>query len=553
MIKNKQNNLLTVGNEATLRALRWLPALLLLLVFGCATTGLTRQDALRQYEPIARLNDDVEDFRGKDSALLAPILFGKTEAELNEAIELALKADKNGAIAAAERGLSLIEELNKELSKNKTIMEEVIDIRARAIVQGAAVLSKEAFDEADDGFRSVSRLLEQGKVQDGKKERSGLIELYAKLELDALKKGTIAAAKKAISSAENADADKYAPKTLQSAREELKLAVSVLEADRTQVEKGNHHAKQAVWFASRANEITNLNKYFETQEFSDEDIVLWYQAQLQRVRDALQLETLPFDESNSRVIQTLQTDAHALKAVMKDMRHTNELTREQIVLLEKKLVTQRKKNETELQQILAVHEQQFTSLTTGNRAQKEQAEKESQVQIEALRQRLSVQALANAENERKELRAKERFVQTQQLFDAAEADVFRQGDNVLIRLKGFTFSPGKYVVEASNYALLNKVVAAINTFPASKVAVTGHTDARGSDKRNIELSAARAQSVVEFLSTVGGVAAHRLSSKGKGEEQPVASNDNSGGRAENRRIDLLIVNTAPTAPTGSAL
>ena len=91
-------------------------------------------------------------------------------------------------------------------------------------------------------------------------------------------------------------------------------------------------------------------------------------------------------------------------------------------------------------------------------------------------------------------------------------------------------------------SLQDKVVSAINTFPDSKVAIGGHTDSRGSKDRNLRISIDRARNVVTFLAQVGGIAAPRLSSEGNGETKPVASNDTAEGRAQNRRIEVTIIN-----------
>ncbi len=519
------------------------------LLNGCATMSLTRQDVVRQYTAVAQLSDGLEDTRGRDGALLAPLLFAETQRDLDQAFNFARKADKTQANEAAQRGLDNLRKLNETIASNRLEMQEVLDIRTRANLQGANFLFAKKFEVADDGFRAVARLLEQGETGSARKKRSALIEMYASLELSALKTGTVAVAEKAVLAAEEADADAYAPKTLQYAREELKLALSILDADRTRVEESNTHAHQATWLANQAREITVLIKYFESQDFSNEDRLLWYQNQLQLVRNALRDDTLPFDQSNAKVISALRGDALALKSVMEDIRNTNQISQQRALQLESDIETQQRAHEEALQRILRIHESQLAALNSGNATRLNQAKIDAAEQVASLQERLSAQALAQAEMQRREHRAQERFTQTQHLFSKEEAVVFRQGENVLIRLKGFNFKPGKFEVESANYALLNKVVSAINTFPESTVLIIGHTDEIGSDKRNLELSAARAQSVVGFLSTVGGININRLTAEGRGEEEPVASNETAEGRGENRRIDLLIVNDS--SPKGS--
>ena len=71
-----------------------------------------------------------------------------------------------------------------------------------------------------------------------------------------------------------------------------------------------------------------------------------------------------------------------------------------------------------------------------------------------------------------------------------------------------------------------------------KIDVFGHTDAQGPDAANQKLSEGRARSVMDYLVS-RGIDGGRLSSKGFGETQPIASNETAEGRAQNRRVGLL--------------
>jgi outer membrane protein OmpA-like peptidoglycan-associated protein len=77
--------------------------------------------------------------------------------------------------------------------------------------------------------------------------------------------------------------------------------------------------------------------------------------------------------------------------------------------------------------------------------------------------------------------------------------------------------------------------------PESKIQIAGHTDAQGSDTANMDLSARRAQAVGTYLISTG-VNANRISSVGRGESAPTATNDTAAGRAINRRVEVTILN-----------
>ena len=71
----------------------------------------------------------------------------------------------------------------------------------------------------------------------------------------------------------------------------------------------------------------------------------------------------------------------------------------------------------------------------------------------------------------------------------------------------------------------------------SNLAVTGHTDSRGSEKLNQKLSLSRAESVKAYL-VKKGVSAARITTKGEASTRPVADNKTKAGRAQNRRVEI---------------
>lgn len=86
---------------------------------------------------------------------------------------------------------------------------------------------------------------------------------------------------------------------------------------------------------------------------------------------------------------------------------------------------------------------------------------------------------------------------------------------------------------------LRAVAANLRDYPNSQVIVVGHTDSTGDAGYNQSLSEGRAGAVAGILRREG-VANGRLSPVGRGETQPIASNNNSAGRAQNRRVEIII-------------
>ncbi len=83
------------------------------------------------------------------------------------------------------------------------------------------------------------------------------------------------------------------------------------------------------------------------------------------------------------------------------------------------------------------------------------------------------------------------------------------------------------------------VGASLVKYPNSTIQVVGHTDSTGSDAYNMDLSQRRASSVANILS-YSGVPSSRIQVIGKGKTQPVASNATEAGRAQNRRVEIII-------------
>lgn len=87
---------------------------------------------------------------------------------------------------------------------------------------------------------------------------------------------------------------------------------------------------------------------------------------------------------------------------------------------------------------------------------------------------------------------------------------------------------------------LTRVLEVLNEMPALKIEVSSHTDSRGSDDYNLKLSQSRAQSVVDYLISKG-ISQSRVSAKGYGKAQPVATNETEEGRQQNRRTEFRIL------------
>jgi OOP family OmpA-OmpF porin len=102
------------------------------------------------------------------------------------------------------------------------------------------------------------------------------------------------------------------------------------------------------------------------------------------------------------------------------------------------------------------------------------------------------------------------------------------------------FDTGKATIKPSMTGELDNVVRVLNANPDVKIQVIGHTDSVGSAASNQKLSEARAKSVMAYLID-NGISRLRVTAQGLGETRPMATNDTAGGRAMNRRVELMPV------------
>lgn len=108
-----------------------------------------------------------------------------------------------------------------------------------------------------------------------------------------------------------------------------------------------------------------------------------------------------------------------------------------------------------------------------------------------------------------------------------------------IALRNIFFDTGKSTLRKESNTELDRLVKLMKDVPSLKIEISGHTDNTGSASLNNSLSQDRAQAVVTYL-TSKGVAASRMTAKGYGSTKPIASNDTSSGRQENRRTEFEI-------------
>jgi outer membrane protein OmpA-like peptidoglycan-associated protein len=124
--------------------------------------------------------------------------------------------------------------------------------------------------------------------------------------------------------------------------------------------------------------------------------------------------------------------------------------------------------------------------------------------------------------------------------DLENAKVERVGEGLLVTFDtGLLFDFDSDRVKGAAADNLTSLAKSLKKYSESEVLIVGHTDATGTDSYNMNLSDRRARSAADYLTT-SGVQYSRIRTNGRGEIEPVASNDNEMGRQQNRRVEVAI-------------
>lgn len=101
------------------------------------------------------------------------------------------------------------------------------------------------------------------------------------------------------------------------------------------------------------------------------------------------------------------------------------------------------------------------------------------------------------------------------------------------------FNPGSATIKSGSEDILKEVGEAMKSVPDMRILIVGHTDADGSSESNLNLSQERAKSVRAALISTYGISIERIKTDGKGESSPVADNNSTSGKEQNRRVEFI--------------
>ena len=464
---------------------------------------------------IDRLEHDLSNARENKLDILAPTSFAEAEASLNEA----KKRLKRGAalrkiLDKIADGRAQLQQAEDASQRARTVLAETIKARSLARSAGATNYEKD-YPKAEQQFLKVTKAVENNKLKRARKDQSKVIETFGKLELRAIKEQSLGEARKLIKQAEKEGAKKHAPKTHAFAQSKLKEVDEFISKHRYQKVKMQTMASEALFQAERLGKITEQSKTIRTMR--PEDITLWVEGLLHKTARKLSAPDMRNESLDTQVdnilgsIETIQADHQYMVAKTKSQQAGIE--------------TMKKNHAAEVKTMAE------KIATLEGQSREEQAAKE----------RLAAERRAIAERLAAERRFNQLFTEVRKYFAPREAEVYKEGNKLVIRLKAIHFPVGKHVIMPDNYSLLSKTQRAIRTFGEPDLVIEGHTDSTGSDATNEHLSQERARAVREYFVANGTLPEDNIIAVGYGSKRPLASNETIEGRAVNRRIDVVII------------
>jgi outer membrane protein OmpA-like peptidoglycan-associated protein len=489
------------------------------LVGACAQTPAAPDDKLvmaqtNPIESVTSLETDIASARQNQLNVLSPDWFEKAE-------EFYAKAKKD-----AERGSEISDILEnvangknallkaEETSKvSRTMLPEVLESRNKAHQAGAANLGED-YADVEGQFLDLTRAIEDNNIRYTQKNAPKVKKAYLDLELLAIKTDSIGKVRPLIAQAIDEKAEKYAPLSLAMAQKSVDDTDNFITGNRYAKQAIDQKVKESMFLAQRAIILNNQSKALE--KMKPEEIALGMEKNLHQITTQLSAQ----DSRN----QAVGVQVGTILGVITQLQEKNRS-------LNASLDSQKKEN----QERSALYESQVAVLNHRIAILEGTTIKDQKVKATLLAEQKSIeQKLAN------EREFNKKYLEVQTFFRANEAEVYKQRNQLVIRLKAMQFPVGTAIISPENFALLSKVQRAIQTFDGPSVVVEGHTDSTGGDEINRALSKQRAEAVSAYLLANKTIQADKIDSRGYGPTRPLASNTTPEGRAINRRIDVII-------------
>ncbi|MBU1710476.1 MAG: OmpA family protein [Proteobacteria bacterium] len=547
-----KNNFCSKGQMSFIKNKGIRAGVLILLLFLVSCAGQTptlKPIAIASTEnPTEQVNQLDKEFahaRNNMLDVLVPEMFGKAEKSFAEARK---GVERGDSITVILQNVSLARAQLKTAQEQVDVVHTALAdvIKARKLAREAGATSLEPYAEAEEFFLELTRGIENNNLNWATNNQARVTKIFDQLEVRAIKEQTIGEVRALIQQAENEGAQKNAPQMHALAVNLLKQADDFISEHRYQRLEMHKKAEAALFQAGRLLQVTRLSE--EIKPKKPEELALWMEAILHKTATRLSVPDMRNQPHQVQVenllasITAVQDDRQFM--VEKAKTHTAEL--DAVKEKNTKIVDSvRSQYQTEVESL----KNQVASLEGKTREDRIALERMAAA-TSASEKRMAQEKQQVEERLAAERRFNEQYNVVQTFFEPNEAEVYKQGSQLVIRLKTMQFPVGKSIIMPDNYAILSKVQRSIRVFAEPDVVIEGHTDSTGTDELNADLSKQRAEAVNAYLVANQTLPPERIVAVGYGSIRPLESNETPEGRAANRRIDVIVT---PSAQRGSII
>jgi len=500
-----------------------------MVIVGLALTGCVQSQmagpavALNQnksmmdnpVELVNQLSSDISEARMAQLNILSPEGFKKAERAFFSAQKDLEKGNEIADIRMAViESRDYLQKAKEIATISRTTLTETLKAREMARSAGAAKFENE-YRRVENNFLDLTRAIERDNLSYAQNNRSKVTERYRELEVRAIKEETIGEVRALITRADAADAQKIAPLSYGQAVDQINATDAFISANPYAKEEMHAMAREALFKANRLVVVTEQSRRIKTMR--PEAIVLLMEKHLHTISAAIGAQDMR-DQAYQTQLDNIIGSVNSLKSDRAFMSEKNQTLLREMEILK------------------ADYQAQIDALNIRVASLEGKTREDQMAKERMARERMAAEQRLAAERKFNQL-----YVAVQDYFEKDEAEVYKQENQLVLRLKAMRFPVGKSIIMPENYALLSKVQKAIHTFDDPRVIIEGHTDTTGSDEVNMLLSQQRAEAVREYMIANQTLPPDSVSAVGYGSERPLASNATSAGRAINRRIDILII------------
>jgi OOP family OmpA-OmpF porin len=476
---------------------------LLIVLIGCAGSGLKTEPISLSSDPTEQIQImaiDLETAKKNQIDILSPRWYKRASLSFNAAKQM---HSKGGNLKAIFENLSLahaqLERAKRLAPVAKIVLVPVSKQRVKALEAGANS-GTEGFNAAEEEYLRLTALVEKDDRRKAEKKSGMVKDLFTRVELIAIQGNALNPARKRLKEAKSLNAERLAPRTLKAAENSIASTVNYIKKNRYNSDEIRRKGQVALFLADRSKTIAK-----EASRIQDESAEA----------TALRMENMTAEIASNLRLPDLRNLPFAVQAET-IMEAIDEDNKDWVTL----------QNETD---------------------QKETMAREAAGSSEQELRKVSSK-LANEEQRVDVLEKKRKFDEllksVSKDFSPDEAEIYRQGNNLVFRLKGANFPTGKSTIPSENFSILAKITNSLKQFENARVTVEGHTDSTGLAKTNRELSERRAKAVSDYLIASGATDKEYVQTVGYGYTHPIAPNKTKEGRKINRRIDIIIEPTS---------